>query len=71
MTDPRTDSGSYPALPERLLAPGEVAVLFGVSPKSVTRWSDKRGLPCIRTVGGHRRFRESDVRRLLEQGGTS
>ncbi len=58
-------------LPERLLAPCEVAVLFGVSPKSVTRWSDKRGLPCVRTAGGHRRYRESDVRRLLQQGGAA
>ncbi len=58
-------------LPERLLAPGEVAYVFGVTPKTVVRWSNAGRLPCTRTEGGHRRYRESDVRRLLAQGGAS
>ena len=50
-----------------LLTPSEVARLFRVDPKTVTRWAAAGRLPSIRTLGGHRRFRESDVRALLEQ----
>ena len=49
---------------ERLLTPGEVAALFRVDPKTVTRWASADALP-DRTPGGHRRFRESEVREML------
>ncbi len=51
--------------PERLLTPGEVAVMFRVDPKTVTRWASAGRIGSIRTLGGHRRFRESEVNRLL------
>lgn len=51
---------------DRLLTPGEVAALFRVDPKTVTRWAAAGRIGSIRTVGGHRRFRESEVRALLE-----
>jgi excisionase family DNA binding protein len=50
---------------ERLLTPGEVAALFRVDPKTVTRWAASGRISSIRTPGGHRRFRESEVRELL------
>jgi excisionase family DNA binding protein len=50
---------------ERLLTPGEVATLFWVDPKTVTRWAASGRITSIRTPGGHRRFRESEVRALL------
>ena len=50
---------------ERLLTPGEVAALFRVDPKTVTRWAAFGRISSIRTPGGHRRFRESEVRALL------
>jgi excisionase family DNA binding protein len=50
-----------------LLTPGEVAALFRVDPKTVTRWAKAGKLNAIRTLGGHRRFRESEVRSYLEQ----
>lgn len=53
---------------DRLLTPGEVAVLFRVDPKTVTRWAEAGRLPCLKTPGGHRRFRESHVRALLVRG---
>lgn len=58
---------------EKLLTPGEVAELFGVDPKTVARWADAGRLDALRTLGGHRRYRAGDVRRLLErqtEGGT-
>ena len=50
---------------ERLLTPGEVALLFRVDPKTVTRWASAGRIGSIRTPGGHRRFREAEVRDLL------
>jgi excisionase family DNA binding protein len=54
---------------DRLLTPGEVAALFRVDPKTVTRWAAAGRISSIRTPGGHRRFRESEVRALLEGEG--
>ncbi len=48
-----------------LLTPGEVAVLFRVDPKTVTRWAQAGKLSTVRTLGGHRRFHEDEVRHLL------
>lgn len=50
---------------EGLLTPGEVAQLFRVDPKTVTRWAAAGRIGSIRTPGGHRRFREAEVRALL------
>ncbi len=51
--------------PERLLTPGEVALMFRVDPKTVTRWASAGRIGSIRTPGGHRRFRASEVNGLL------
>ncbi len=48
-----------------LLTPAEVAALFRVDPKTVTRWAKAGKLASIRTLGGHRRYREDEVRALL------
>lgn len=49
-----------------LLTPAEVAALFRVDPKTVTRWAKAGKLSSIRTLGGHRRYRADEVRRFLE-----
>ena len=51
---------------DTLLTPAEVAALFRVDPKTVTRWAKAGKLSAIRTLGGHRRYRESEVRALLQ-----
>jgi len=51
---------------EVLLTPAEVAALFRVDPKTVTRCAQVGKLTSIRTLGGHRRYRESEVRELLK-----
>jgi excisionase family DNA binding protein len=51
--------------PERLLTPGEVALMFRVDPKTVTRWASAGRIGSIRTPGGHRRFRAWEVDGLL------
>jgi excisionase family DNA binding protein len=59
MTERLQDTG------DRLLTPGEVATMFRVDPKTVTRWAAGGRITSIRTPGGHRRFREAEIRKLL------
>jgi excisionase family DNA binding protein len=49
-----------------LLTPGEVAVMFRVDPKTVTRWARAGKISAVRTIGGHRRFRASEIHHFLE-----
>jgi excisionase family DNA binding protein len=51
---------------EVLLTPAEVASLFRVDPKTVTRWAKSGKLTAIRTLGGHRRYRQSEVQNLIK-----
>jgi excisionase family DNA binding protein len=51
---------------DSLLTPAEVAALFRVNPKTVTRWARAGKITAIRTLGGHRRFRATEIQRCLE-----
>ena len=51
----------------RLLPPSEVARLFGVDPRTVAEWARAGKLRARRTVGGQRRYPESEVRALLAE----
>lgn len=53
--------------PEELLTPSEVAALFRVDPKTVTRWAKAGKLSCVKTLGGHRRYLASEVNALLDR----
>jgi len=53
---------------EKLLTPAECAALWRVDPKTVTRWEKAGKLSSIRTLGGHRRYKEAEVRALLAGG---
>ncbi len=59
---PRPNAGEA----DPLLTPSEVAKLFRVDPKTVTRWAKAGKLSSIRTLGGHRRYRALEVQNLLE-----
>jgi excisionase family DNA binding protein len=50
---------------ESLLTPREVSQMFRVDSKTVVRWARAGKLSSIRTLGGHRRYREAEVRELL------
>ena len=52
---------------ERLMTAGEVAKIFRVDPKTVTRWANQGRLRSVKTPGGHRRYFETQVKELLEQ----
>lgn len=51
--------------PSELLTPGEVAVMFRVNAKTVSRWARAGKLTAIRTLGGHRRFSRAEVEAAL------
>jgi excisionase family DNA binding protein len=56
--------------PSYLLA-AEVADILHVSPKTVSRWAKEGKLPFMKTLGGHRRYpeaeiREAEIRELVE-----
>lgn len=50
---------------DRLLQPWEAAQILGVDPKTLSRWAKLGKVPATRTLGGHRRYRESVIRDLL------
>jgi len=54
---------------DELLTPAEAAHRLGVTPNTVTRWSRAGKIPAIQTMGGHRRFRRSEIERVLHAAG--
>lgn len=57
-------------MPERLVSIKEAAELLGVSKSRLRAWDDNGKFPAVRTPGGQRRYRLSDIRRfqgLVEQ----
>lgn len=54
-----------PPTVEAMLTPAEVAAMFRVNPVTITRWAKAGKLTSIKTLGGHRRYREAEVRALL------
>jgi excisionase family DNA binding protein len=62
--------------PERFYTPAEMARLFHVNPKTVSRWHKngrlaEHGIRVFRTLGNVRRFSADDVDRYLAEGGRS
>jgi DNA-binding transcriptional MerR regulator len=53
---------------DRLLTPSEVAAIFAVLPRTVTRWAEDGHLHTTRTPAGHRRYDANEVFRMLEAG---
>jgi excisionase family DNA binding protein len=47
------------------MTPAEVARVFRVDPKTVTRWARRGRFSTVRTPGGHRRFRRAEVEAAL------
>jgi excisionase family DNA binding protein len=52
---------------EDYVTPGEAARHLHVSPKTINRWANDGRIPCIVTLGGHRRFRREDVDEAVRQ----
>lgn len=54
-----------PAKNPDLMTPAEVALVFRVDPKTVTRWAKDGRLTAVKTLGGHRRYATAEVHQLL------
>ena len=61
--------GQVPEEPGELLRTAEVARRLRVPPRTVARWSRQGRLASVRTLGGHRRYPQAEVDRLLDQPG--
>jgi excisionase family DNA binding protein len=48
------------------LRTAQVADILYVSPKTVSRWAKEGKLPFLKTLGGHRRYPEAEIRDLAE-----
>ena len=48
------------------MTPGEAARYLHVSPKTINRWANQGLLPCIVTLGGHRRFLRGDIENAVQ-----
>jgi excisionase family DNA binding protein len=53
--------------PPSYLRTAEVADILHVSPKTVSRWAKDGKLPFMKTLGGHRRYPEAEIRELVNQ----
>jgi excisionase family DNA binding protein len=60
-------SGKAATTSPSYLSTGEVAGLLYVSPKTVSRWAKEGKLPFMKTLGGHRRYPEAEIRELAEE----
>jgi excisionase family DNA binding protein len=49
---------------DRYLLPSQAAAILHVSPKTIARWAKEGRIPSTRTLGGHRRFNEQELRAL-------
>lgn len=48
-----------------LLTPAQAADMCGVTTKTLIKWDRAGKIKSIRTLGGHRRFRRSDIEAAL------
>jgi excisionase family DNA binding protein len=64
--DRRTERTVPQPTEPRYLRTAQVAELLHVSPKTVSRWAQEGRLPYLRTLGGHRRYPDREIRALLE-----
>jgi excisionase family DNA binding protein len=65
-TTARTEMALAQTTEPEYLRTAQVAELLQVSPKTVSRWAQEGMLPYVRTLGGHRRYPDREIRSLLE-----
>ena len=49
------------------LTPSQAARILHVSPKTVDRWADQGRIPCVVTLGGHRRFSREAIQAIADE----
>lgn len=56
-----TVSATETSAADPLLRRGKVATLFGVNPRTVTRWADSKKITAVRLPNGERRYPWSEI----------
>ena len=51
---------------DKLLSLKETEKLLNISKSTLQRWDNSRKLKAIRTEGGHRRYKQSDVDKIIK-----
>jgi excisionase family DNA binding protein len=49
-----------------LMTPREVAVLFNVDTRTITRWAKAGKIKSVKTPGGHRRYVRAEMMEVLK-----
>jgi excisionase family DNA binding protein len=62
----RASDPNRKAEPRKLLTGSEVAEKFGVHPMTISRWHAAGKVSGFRTLGGHKRFYEDEVEKMIE-----
>ena len=52
---------------EKLITPATAAKMLGVTVMTIRNWENDGKLKAIKTFGGHRRFRLSDIKKLINE----
>lgn len=52
---------------DNLINPKQAAKMLGVTPDCLRHWENAGKLQCVRTLGGHRRYKLKDIKKLLNQ----
>jgi len=55
---------------EKLLTPAQAGEFLGVSPITIRYWANEGRIKFITTQGGHRRFEQTEINRLLKREST-
>lgn len=66
-----TNAGKENKMDDELLTPSEVAAMFRVDAKTITRWAKAGKLNSFRTLGGHRRYKKAEIVALISNQGAS
>lgn len=68
-SEPDVSSASPAAQADKdpLLTSGKAAAICGVASGTMRRWAEAGKITVILTLGGHRRYRESEVRRIRRE----
>ena len=51
---------------EDLVSPAQAAKMLGVSITTLRNWEKANKIECVKTLGGHRRFKLEDITRILK-----
>lgn len=52
---------------EKLISPKEASKMLGVSLSCLRNWEKAGKIKCVKTLGGHRRFKLEEIKRIINK----